>query len=61
MSKDRKWLSLREVSEYLGVHINTLYNWIHDGRIRAGRAGRKWLVHIDEINKVLNGEDATND
>lgn len=37
-----KWLSVDEITEYLGVSRDTIYNWISSRRMPAHRVGRLW-------------------
>jgi len=37
-------MSAREVSEFLGVHRNTVCNWVRDGKIPYIRIGRRKLM-----------------
>ncbi|GAC86097.1 putative phage excisionase [Gordonia paraffinivorans NBRC 108238] len=46
----RRWASLQEVAEYLGVTDRTIRQMIADGRLRGYRNGRK-LIRID-LNEV---------
>lgn len=50
----RRWISCREASEYLGVHLMTVYSWVESGAITAvrinhqGKSGRhNSTVRID--------------
>lgn len=44
MSEDNNWVKTGEAKEILGIHHNTLYKWIRDGKITAYRVpeGRSW-------------------
>ena len=37
-----RWLSAKEVSEYLGVGRSTIYKWIERHELPAHKAGRLW-------------------
>ena len=45
MTVERRWISVRACSEYLGCHLQTVYSWIDSHRIRAARIGR--AIRID--------------
>ncbi len=50
--KMSKMLSLREVSELLDLHINTIRNYVKDGKLRAVKFGRVWRVEEKEIVRI---------
>jgi excisionase family DNA binding protein len=47
---DDRWLSVDEVSEYLGVSKDTVYTWISARRMPAHRVGRLWKFKRDEVD-----------
>lgn len=52
----KEFMSLKDVTEYLGVHINSVYNYINDGgkplpTIRISR--KKILVKKADLEKWL--------
>jgi excisionase family DNA binding protein len=49
---DRRWASIQETADYLGVHAKTVRQMIADGRLPGYRAGGR-LVRVD-----LNDADA---
>ena len=54
-----KFLTISETAKYLGVHPQTLRNWIRDKRITAYRPnprGKIFLRFID-INKMLKSSE----
>jgi len=50
--KMSKMLTLREVSESLGLHINTIRNYVKQGKLRAVMFGRVWRVSEKEVVRV---------
>ena len=50
-----KWLSINEVSEYLGVSKDTLRNWINNpsSNIPAHKIGRQWKIKLSEIDQWI--------
>ncbi len=40
-------LSVGQAAELLGVHRNTLRNWIKDGRLSAAEVGKEWRIGRD--------------
>lgn len=57
-----RWLSVEEISEYLGVSKDTVYAWINKRNMPAHRIGRLWKFKIDEIDEwVRSGGAAERD
>lgn len=50
------WLSVRQIAEYLGVSMITVYRWIEARRIPCHRVGHQWRFSTIEIDQwVLSG------
>ena len=47
---DDRWLSVDEISEYLGVSKDTVYTWISAKVMPAHRVGRLWKFKRDEVD-----------
>ena len=45
MSLERRWLTIRETAEYLGISVKGCYKMAAAGKLPAARVGR--LVRID--------------
>ncbi len=57
-----RWLSVEEISEYLGVSKDTVYAWINKRNMPAHRIGRLWKFKTDEIDEwVRSGGAAEHD
>jgi len=52
-----KALSVDDVAEALGLHRNTISALIHDGVIRAVKAGRTWKIPVEALEEFLAGRD----
>lgn len=51
---DHKWISIEELSEYLGISAVTIRSWIRSGKdIPAVRIGRQWCFRIEEIDEWI--------
>lgn len=51
---DHKWISIEELSEYLGISAVTIRSWIRSGKdIPAVRIGRRWRFRIEEIDEWI--------
>jgi excisionase family DNA binding protein len=40
----QQWYSIKEVAEELGVHRNTIHNWMDSGEIKFSRFGRQYRI-----------------
>lgn len=51
---DHKWISIEELSEYLGISAVTIRSWSRSGKdIPAVRIGRQWRFRIEEIDEWI--------
>ena len=51
---DHKWISIEELSEYLGISAVTIRSWIRSGKdIPAVRIVRQWRFRIEEIDEWI--------
>lgn len=46
-----RWLSVEEVSKYLGVSKDTVYRWIETQSMPAHRMGRFWKFKKNEVDE----------
>lgn len=46
-----RWLSVDEISEYLGVKRDTIYKWISEKKMPAHKLGRLWKFKRDEVDE----------
>jgi len=54
-----RWLSVEEMSKYLGVSNDTVYRWIDRHRMPAHRMGRLWKFKKDEIDEWIKAGGAS--
>lgn len=52
-----EFIEAREAAVLLHVHRYTIYRWIHAGELPAARVGRKLLIPVSAIERLL--EEAT--
>lgn len=43
------YFSTQQAAEYLGVSDARIRVFIRDGRLKAERVGRAWLIHKDDL------------
>jgi excisionase family DNA binding protein len=55
-----RWLSVDEITEYLGVSRDTVYNWIATREMPAHRVGRLWKFKKEAVDAWVQsgGADA---
>jgi len=46
-----RWLSVEEISKYLGISNDTVYRWIHKHRMPSHRMGRLWKFRKEEVDE----------
>jgi excisionase family DNA binding protein len=56
---DDRWLSVEELSEYLGVSKDTIYTWIDAKDLPAHRMGRLWKFKRDEVDAWVKSGGAS--
>jgi len=45
----------REVAEILNISVSGVKKWIKEGKIRAIRVGRFWMIPESEVRRLLSG------
>ena len=45
-----RWLSVDEISVYLGVTRETLYEWLSEKKIPAHKVGRLWKFKKEDVD-----------
>ena len=53
-----RWLSVDEISKYLGVSNDTVYRWIDKYAMPAHRMGRLWKFKKDEVDEWVKAGGA---
>ena len=58
LHKGRRWASIDQASEYLGVNPRTIRRLIADGKLRsyAGASWRILRVDLDELDALMVGD-----
>lgn len=46
-------LSVEELADYLGLKKQTIYNWLHEGKIAGLKIGKVWRFEKKEIDNWL--------
>lgn len=50
---EKKAYTPQEFAQALGVHVNTVYNYIYGKKLRVVKIGRKWYIPKDELDRIL--------
>ncbi len=53
---EERWLSAKEVSEYLGVGRSTVYKWIERHELPAHKIGRLWKFRREEVDAWIRND-----
>lgn len=44
-------LSVKQSADFIGVHTNTIYDWIKEGKLRADKEGKSYKInHMDALD-----------
>lgn len=58
---NNRWLSVDEISLYLGVKRDTIYKWINERGMPAHKVGRLWKFKMNEVDQwIKDGGAAKN-
>ena len=60
MSRDQRFLGVKELSEYLGVSRNTIYFWLSQRKVPYFKIGRFVKFDVKEIEKWLQDRKVKN-
>jgi len=55
------YLDVREIAAELRVSVQTVNRWCRLRKLRARRAGRKWLVRQEDLEAFLQKDDRYDD
>ena len=50
----KRYVSIKEVSEYTSLPVKTLYEWAATGRIPSIMIGRRVLFDLQDIDKIMD-------
>ncbi len=49
----KRYVGIREISEYTSLPVSTLYEWSGQGKIPSIKIGRRRLFDLKEIDKLM--------
>ena len=50
----KRYVSIKEVSEYTSLPAKTLYEWAGQGKIPSIKLGRRVLFDLQDIDKIMD-------
>lgn len=53
---EQKLYSIADLTDILKLHPKTVLRFIHEGKIKARKIGRAWMVSQDELKEYAHGE-----
>lgn len=56
-----RWLSVEEISKYLGISSDTVYRWIDKQKMPAHKMGRLWKFKRGEVDDWVKAGGAASD
>lgn len=52
MSKEDLRMTVKESADFLGVHTNTIYDWIKEGRLKADKVGKSYKIDHMSVHEL---------
>ncbi len=52
---NKRYFSIKELSEYTSLPTTTLYEWASQGRIPSIKIGRRVLFDLEDIDALMTG------
>jgi excisionase family DNA binding protein len=49
----RRYVNIKEVSEYTSLSVKTLYDWASQGKIPSIKYGRRILFDLEDIDQLM--------
>lgn len=53
---DEKLYTVNELTKILNLHAKTIIKFIHEGKIKAQKIGRSWMVSEDNLKLFVHGD-----
>lgn len=50
---DKRYCSIKDVSEYTSLPVKTLYEWASQGRVPSIKVGRRVLFDLNDIDEFM--------
>ena len=56
-----KWVTMKDITEYLGVGRDTVLKWIAQKGMPAYKVGRLWKFKLSEVDEWIRSGGAADD
>ncbi len=53
---DSVFFSIKDLAPILKLHPKTIHRFIKEGKIKARKIGRSWMVHQDDLKEYVHAE-----
>lgn len=53
MSELERHYKISKVAEALGISRKTLWQWVREGKVRAVRVGKLWVIPESEVKRLM--------
>lgn len=50
----KRYVNIKEVSEYTSLPVKTLYDWASQGKIPSIKYGRRVLFDLEDIDRLMS-------
>jgi len=50
---EKRYVNIKEVSEYTSLPVKTLYDWASQGKIPSIKYGRRVLFDLQDIDQIM--------
>lgn len=51
MAIDNRWMTVKDVAEYLQLSTDQIYRWAQQGKIPASKVGVRWRFKMEKIDE----------
>lgn len=55
MKFTQDYYTAKEAAGILGVHYQSIMNWVRNGKLRAFKAGRVWRISKEALEEFTKG------
>jgi excisionase family DNA binding protein len=52
-----EYLTTEEVAKCLRIHKATVTRWLKEGKLKAMKKGRRWLISQSDYDKFVSSEE----